>query len=276
MQIRFTKMEGAGNDFVVIDASTAPLDLDASECRRLADRRYGVGCDQVLVILPARDSKEDFSYRIYNADGGEVEQCGNGVRCVAQYIRDHGLSSKPLLKLGSLGGVMRAELLGEEGVRVDMGEPVLEPADIPFDAETRQVLYPVELEGESFELGAISMGNPHAVVRVYDLDATPVEDLGEMLEAHPRFPNRVNVGFLEILDTRHIRLRVYERGVGETLACGTGACAAVVWGNLAGLLDDTVAVDLPGGTLVISWKGEGQPVLMTGPANTVFTGEIEL
>lgn len=276
MQIRFTKMEGAGNDFVVIDGSGAPLDLDAGECRRLADRRRGVGCDQVLVILPAQSKDEDFHYRIYNADGSEVEQCGNGVRCIARYIHDHGLSDKPLLRLGSLGGIMRAELLGDEGVRVDMGEPILEPADIPFDAKTRQVAYTLDLEGENFEIGALSMGNPHAVIRVYDLDATPVADLGEMLESHPRFPNRVNVGFLELLDSKHVRLRVYERGVGETLACGTGACAAAVWGQLAGLLDEKVAVDLPGGTLMISWKGTGHPVLMTGPATTVFTGEIEL
>ena len=276
MNLEFTKMQGAGNDFVVIDASKAPFDLNESECRRLADRRYGVGCDQVLVILPPRSAEEDFSYRIYNADGGEVEQCGNGVRCVAKYIRDNQLSGRPVLRLGSLGGVMRAELLGADGIRIDMGEPVLEPAAIPFQAEQQQVSYPLELEGETFEIGAVSMGNPHAVIRVYDLDATPVADLGEMLECHPRFPQRVNVGFMELLDSNHIRLRVYERGVGETLACGTGACAAVVWGQLAGLLDETVAVDLPGGSLVISWKGAGQPVLMAGPATTVFTGEIEL
>lgn len=276
MNIAFTKMHGAGNDFVVIDALAAPFEPSAEECRRLADRRFGVGCDQVLVMLPARDRKEDFSYRIFNADGGEVEQCGNGVRCVAQRLHDAGHWDGRKLRLGSAGGIMRAELLGADGVRVDMGVPELEPAKIPFEAEREQVEYTIELEGETFQIGAVSMGNPHAIIRVYDLDATPVADLGEMITAHPRFPNRVNVGFMQVNDQRQVRLRVFERGVGETLACGTGACAAVVWGRLAGLLETEVAVDLPGGRLMVSWAGKDQPVLMTGPATTVFKGEIEL
>ncbi|MBW3567420.1 MAG: diaminopimelate epimerase [Proteobacteria bacterium] len=271
--LEFTKMQGAGNDFVVIDATRSPFMLDREARRRLADRRLGVGCDQLMVV-EAPNGDEDFSYRIYNADGGEVEQCGNGVRCVARFIHDRGLSDKRKLRLGSLGGVLETERLALDTVRVNMGEPVFEPARIPFDAERESLTYPLALEGEMVDVGVVSMGNPHAVLQVNDTRTTPVADLGEMLESHPRFPKRVNVGFMQKLDARHIRLRVFERGVGETLACGTGACAAVAWGNIAGILDHDVDVQLPGGTLVVSWQGRGTPVFLTGPATSVFEGSI--
>lgn len=275
MKINFVKMQGAGNDFIVVNALEHAIDLEREERRRLADRRHGIGFDQMLVIEPARDD-EDFRYRIFNADGGEVEQCGNGVRCVARYIHEQGLSDKNTLRLGSLGGVIETELHPDGQVRVNMGEPRFAPADVPLLAETEAVTYAIELEGQTLEVGALSMGNPHAVLMVSDLDATPVGDLGEMLETHERFPNRANIGFMQRIDSTHVRLRVFERGVGETLACGTGACAAAVWGMLADQLDDTVEVQLPGGTLVVSWQGRGTPVYMTGPAETVFQGTIEL
>lgn len=275
MKINFTKMQGAGNDFVVLDATRVPFTLDHEQRKRLADRRLGVGCDQLMVV-EAPDGNEDFSYRIFNADGGEVEQCGNGVRCVAKFIREKGLSEKVQLRLGSLGGVMETELLEDGNVRVNMGEPKFKPAEIPFESDEELLTYPLVLEGEMLEVGAVSMGNPHVVLQVNDIDATPVEDLGEMLESHARFPRRVNVGFMQKIDTQHIRLRVFERGVGETLACGTGACAAVAWGILAGALSHEVEVELPGGTLMVSWQGRGSPVFLTGPANTVFEGIIEM
>lgn len=269
--LSFTKMQGAGNDFVVIDATHEPFDLDRDARRHLADRRRGIGCDQLMVV-EAPDGNEDFSYRIFNADGGEVEQCGNGVRCVARFIHDRGLSARTTLRLGSLGGLMETELLEDRSVRVNMGEPRFNPADIPFDAEQEQLTYPLALEGEMLEVGAVSLGNPHVVLQVTDTATTPVEDLGEMLESHPRFPKRVNVGFMQKIDAQRIRLRVFERGVGETLACGTGACAAVAWGILAGALNTDVEVELPGGTLVVSWRGRGTPLFLTGPADNVFEG----
>lgn len=272
-QLEFAKMQGAGNDFVVIDATLSPFTLDREARRRLADRRIGIGCDQ-LMIVAAQDGDEDFSYRIYNADGGEVEQCGNGVRCVARFIHDRGLSDKRKLRLASLGGILETELLSPDTVRVNMGEPIFEPARIPFDAKQELLTYPLALEGELVDVGVVSMGNPHVVLQVNDTQSTPVADLGEMLESHPRFPERVNVGFMQKLDARHVRLRVFERGVGETLACGTGACAAVAWGNIAGILDHEVDVQLPGGTLVVSWQGRGTPVFLTGPATSVFEGSI--
>ncbi|HEX7030472.1 MAG TPA: diaminopimelate epimerase [Gammaproteobacteria bacterium] len=270
MQLAFTKMHGAGNDFVVVDATRAPLELDREERRRLADRRFGVGCDQLLVVESPRGD-EDFFYRIYNADGGEVEQCGNGARCVARFIHDKGLSQDTRLRLGSLGGIVEAELL-EDAVRVNMGAPKLAPADIPFVADAEALTYAVDLEGETLDIGAVSMGNPHAVLTVNDVAATPVADLGEMLESHPRFPERANVGFMQRVDATHVKLRVFERGVGETQACGTGACAAAVWGMLAGQLDHDVEVELPGGRLMVSWRGRGEPVFLAGPAVTVFEG----
>ncbi len=273
MNIAFTKMQGAGNDFVVIDATHAPFELAHDERARIAHRRFGVGCDQLLVVERARGD-EDFFFRIFNSDGGEVEQCGNGARCVARFIHDHALSGKRVLRLGSLGGTLEAELLDDGSVRVNMGAPRLAPAEIPFDAAVESLTYPIDLEGETLDIGAVSMGNPHAVLTVNDVAATPVDDLGEMLESHPRFPRRVNVGFMQKVDGTRVKLRVFERGVGETLACGTGACAAVVWGVLAGLLENDVTVELPGGNLVVSWRGRGEPVFLAGPAITVFEGTL--
>ncbi|HEX7047434.1 MAG TPA: diaminopimelate epimerase [Gammaproteobacteria bacterium] len=271
MPITFTKMHGAGNDFVVVDATVAPFDLARQQRRQIADRRFGVGCDQLLVVEPARGGGEDFSWRIYNADGGEVEQCGNGARCVARFIHDKNLSRKTRLRLGSLGGIVQAELL-EDGVRVNMGAPAFAPDEIPFTADAEALTYAIDLEGESLDVGVVSMGNPHAVLTVSDVGTTPVADLGEMLESHSRFPERANVGFMQRLDASHVKLRVFERGVGETQACGTGACAAVVWGILAGQLDQDVEVQLPGGALMVSWRGRGEPVFLAGPAVTVFEG----
>jgi diaminopimelate epimerase len=273
--IAFTKMHGAGNDFVVIDATAEPLELARNDRRLIADRRIGIGCDQLLFV-EAPHGDEDFFFRIFNADGGEVEQCGNGARCVARFIHDKGLARKRRLRLGSLGGTLEAELLDDGHVRVNMGAPRLAPAEIPFDADAEALTYAIDLEGEQLDVGAVSMGNPHAVLTVNDVADAPVADLGEMLEEHPRFPRRVNVGFMQRLDAAHVKLRVFERGVGETLACGTGACAAAVWGMLAGQLDPEVEVELPGGTLVVSWRGRGEPVFLAGPAVTVFEGNITL
>lgn len=270
----FTKMQGLGNDFVVLDARTERLEPDAGLLHRLTHRREGVGCDQVLLIGAPRDAGEDASFRIFNADGGEVEQCGNGVRCVARWLWDRGMP-ETTLRIGSPGGVAEARAMPGGDVRVAMGKPRFEPAEIPFDAPARGLTYAVEAAGRSVTLGAVSMGNPHAVLQVTDLEHAPVDRLGPALEHNPRFPHRVNVGFLQIRDRGHAGLRVWERGVGETRACGTGACAAMVWGRLAGLLDAEARIGLPGGTLVISWEGEGMPVYMTGPAVTVFEGHIQ-
>jgi len=276
MKIDFTKMHGLGNDFVVINAVDQHVRLTAEQYRFLADRRFGVGCDQVLLVEPPRDPGTDFYYRIINADGSEVEQCGNGARCFARFVREHGLSLKDEVDVGTLGGKIRLFVEGNGLVRVNMGEPILDPQRIPFDAPDRQISYPIEVAGEGLAIGAVSMGNPHAVLRVDDLDSAPVERIGPLLERHPRFPQRVNVGFMQVVSSEAIRLRVFERGAGETLACGTGACAAVVAGRLQGVLEERVRVTLPGGELEIVWQGEGHPVWMTGPAVRVFEGRIEL
>ncbi|MEX0449188.1 diaminopimelate epimerase [Spiribacter sp. 221] len=272
MSLGFTKMQGLGNDFVVLDGITNQLDITPERVRRIADRRYGVGCDQVLLAEPAQAPEADFRYRIWNADGGEVEHCGNGVRCMARFLKDHGLSADGRMTLETAKGLTRVEILADDMVRVDMGPPVLTPADIPFRAAERQALYPLEVQQQVFEVAAVSMGNPHLVLRVDDVDTAPVAGLGPLLERHSDFPNRVNAGFLQVLGRDRARLRVYERGVGETLACGTGACAAVVAGVLNGWFDSRVTVDLPGGRLVIHWSGMGEPVWMTGPAVPVFEG----
>jgi diaminopimelate epimerase len=274
--LRFTKMQGLGNDFVVLDGIRETLRLDDGTIRRLADRRFGIGCDQVLVVEPPRLTGTDFHYRIFNADGSEVEQCGNGARCFARFVRDQGLTDKTEIPVGTAAGPIRLHVEPDGQVRVDMGPPVLEPERIPFLAERQAVTYPLELDGQVLEIGAVSMGNPHAVLLVDDVDSAAVADLGPRIEHHPRFPQRVNVGFMQVLGPDQIRLRVHERGVGETLACGTGACAAVVSGRLRGLLGPRARVSLPGGDLVIEWPGEPQPVLMTGPAERVFEGEIQL
>ncbi|HXH01869.1 MAG TPA: diaminopimelate epimerase [Candidatus Competibacteraceae bacterium] len=274
-ELRFTKMHGLGNDFVVLDGVRQRLALSPEQVRWLADRHFGVGCDQLLLVEPATRPGVDFRYRIFNADGGEVEQCGNGARCFARFVRDQGLTDKDAIRVETAKGELLLVVEPDGQVTVDMGRPFLEPADIPFLAEARAPLYELEQDGVSYRVGALSMGNPHVVLTVDDVDIAPVAELGAKLERHPRFPNRVNVGFMQILAPDHIRLRVFERGVGETLACGTGACAAVVAGRLQGRLAERVRVQLAGGELSIAWDGAG-PVLMTGPATRVFEGVVTI
>ena len=276
MKLQFTKMHGLGNDFVVIDGIRQTVALAPAQIRRLADRRFGIGCDQVLLVEASQRVDADFRYRIFNADGGEVEQCGNGARCFARFVHDQGLTEKHALRVETLAGLLQMQLLPDNRVRVDMGQPRLEPADAPFIAAERAPRYPIAVDGMELEIGVVSMGNPHAVWMVNDVDQAPVAHLGPLLERHDRFPQRVNVGFMHIIAPDHIRLRVFERGAGETLACGSGACAAVVVGRLWGRLSPSVRVDLPGGALEIHWVGEGESVMMTGPAVTVFEGWIEL
>jgi len=276
MRLKFTKMHGLGNDFVVLDATHAPLALERDQLRLLADRHFGIGCDQILQVEPPRSPDTDFYYRIFNADGGEVEQCGNGARCFVRFVRERGLTDKTEIRVGTQSGVIVPKLEGDGRVTVDMGVPQFEPARIPFLAERRALTYQLDVGGTAIEISALSMGNPHAVQVVKDVDAAPVLTQGPAIEAHARFPQRVNAGYTQIIDRGRIKLRVYERGAGETLACGTGACAAVVAGIQRNLLDDSVVVATRGGDLGISWQGEGKPVLMTGPAVTVFSGEIEL
>ncbi len=276
MPVPFTKMHGAGNDFVVFDAVTRPVALTPEKIRRLADRHFGIGCDQVLVVERATAAGADFRYRIFNADGGEVEQCGNGARCFVRFVRDRRLTSKDEIAVETLSGMIYPRLEADGGVTVNMGVPRFEPAEVPFEASARENVYDLEVDGRKLQVSVLSMGNPHAVQVVPEVDSAPVNTQGPLIERHPRFPQRVNAGYLQVVDRRHVRLRVYERGAGETLACGTGACAAVVAGRQRGLLDDKVDVKLPGGTLRVSWSGEGQPVWMTGPAVTVFEGTIDL
>jgi len=276
MKLRFTKMHGLGNDFVVFDGVTQAVALSAEQCRRIADRHFGVGCDQILLVeQPARDDV-DFRYRIFNADGGEVEQCGNGARCFVRFVHEKGLTAKTAIRVETASGVIEPRLLANGQVTVDMGAPRFAPADIPFAAEAEALAYPLKVGQHVIEIAALSMGNPHAVLRVNDLDSAPVDILGAAIESHARFPQRVNVGFMQVLTAHDIRLRVYERGAGETLACGTGACAAAVAGIRQGWLKSPVSVHTRGGSLVIEWAGKDQPVSMTGPAETVFEGEIEL
>jgi len=274
--VRFTKMEALGNDFVVLDGIRQRLQLTPDTIRLLADRRRGVGCDQLLIAEPPAHVAADVRYRIYNADGGEVEHCGNGVRCLARFLLDEGLAEPGVQRIETNGRITEAEPRDDGQVSVDMGQPELEPARIPFQAPARETAYRLATSGGEQTIGAVSMGNPHAVLRVDDVDGAPVAELGAEIERHPRFPNRVNVGFMEVCRRDRIRLRVFERGVGETPACGTGACAAVVAGRLRDWLDATVAVELTGGRLVIHWRGPGRAVWMTGPARTVFRGEFEL
>lgn len=274
MHLKFTKMHGLGNDFVVLDATRQTLQLNATQLRAIADRHFGVGCDQLLVVEPARTVDTDFYYRIFNADGGEVEQCGNGARCFVRFVHDKGLTQKSHIRVGTLSGVIEPRLEADGQVTVDMGVPQFEPARIPFDAPQRALTYNLVMKEKLIRINALSMGNPHAVQVVADVDAAPVASEGPQIEAHPRFPKRVNAGFMQVVSRSAIRLRVYERGAGETLSCGTGACAAMVAGRLLGVLDTAVCVSTRGGDLGISWTGEGQPVMMTGPATTVFEGEI--
>lgn len=275
MTLRFSKMHGLGNDFVVIDGINQAVALDPARIRRLADRHFGVGCDQVLLVEAPDRSDVDFRYRIFNADGGEVEQCGNGARCFARFVRDQGLIDRDELRVSTAAGVLVLRVQPDGQVAVDMGRPRWEPAEIPFFATERAQVYPIAADGLEMEIGAVSMGNPHAVLNVDDVSQAPVAHLGPLLERHGRFPQRANVGFMQIVAPDRIRLRVFERGVGETLACGSGACAAVAVGRMWRRLASEVRVALKGGELTVSWPGEGETVTMIGPAETVFEGRIE-
>ncbi|MEC7815096.1 MAG: diaminopimelate epimerase [Pseudomonadota bacterium] len=274
--MRFTKMHGLGNDFMVVDAISQPFRLRPDTIRELADRHFGIGFDQLLVVEPPGLPDVDFRYRIFNADGSEVEQCGNGARCFARFVRDQRLTNKRVIRVQTAKGVIELRVAKDGQVMVNMGVPEFNPPAIPFAADRQKAVYTVDVDGQTVELSAISMGNPHGVLLVDDVDTAPVGTLGPLLERHPRFPARANIGFLQILDRSHARLRVFERGSGETLACGSGACAAVVAGCLRGLLDARVEVELRGGRLVIEWQGDGTPVMMEGPATTVFEGQLRL
>ena len=276
MKHAFTKMEGAGNDFVVFDATVRRFDLTAAQLRKVADRHFGVGCDQILVVEKASGPHADFGYRIFNADGGEVEQCGNGARCFVKFVHLRGLTGKTALRVETLCGLIEPRLEGDGEVNVNMGAPVLALADVPFTAARPGLVQTIGVGGVEVEVGVLSMGNPHAVQVVSDVDAAPVGTQGPLIERHPQFPTRVNAGFMQVIDRHSIRLRVFERGAGETLACGTGACAAVVSGIERGLLDSPVTVQTRGGRLTIAWLGGDNPVWMKGPATCVFEGTIEL
>jgi diaminopimelate epimerase len=287
MKLKFTKMHGAGNDFIVVDAVNQQVDLSPEQWARLADRRFGIGADQILIVERPTDEGCDFRYRIFNSDGGEVEQCGNGSRAFVRFVSDKGLTDKRSIRVQTMSGIISPRLEDDGSVTVDMGAPVLDPAKVPFDsqgldgvAQGRDTLWPLTVRARGAEqtvlVSTVSMGNPHAVQVVDDVDTAPVAETGPQIEHHPRFPKRVNAGYLQVLDRGHVKLRVFERGAGETLACGTGACAAVVAGIRRGLLDSPVTVDARGGRLSIAWAGEGQPVYLSGPAETVFEGEVTL
>lgn len=276
MQLRFSKMQGLGNDFVVVDGVRQQVNLSTDQLQQLGDRRFGIGFDQLLLVEPPHDPNNDFRYRIFNNDGSEVEQCGNGARCFARFVFEQGLTDKKQIRVETARGVIVPELLEGGLVRVDMGKPRFEPADIPFIAEQDAVEHLLALDQINIAVGVVSMGNPHAVLCVNEVDSAPVAEWGPQIEHHPRFPQRVNAGFMQVVDRSHIRLRVFERGAGETLACGTGACAAVVSGIRRGLLDASVEVTTRGGVLRIEWAGNGHSVWMTGPAVTVFQGEVTL
>lgn len=274
--LAFTKMQGAGNDFVMIDATRTPFDLSRGELRRLADRRFGVGCDQILVVEPSPRDGIDFRYRIFNADGGEVEQCGNGARCFVEFVRARGLTSKRALRVETACGVIAPRLEDDGEVSVDMGAPVFEHGAIPFADGVPGMMQSLPVEGRQVKVAVLSMGNPHAVQTVEDVDTAPVGSEGPMLEHHAQFPRRVNAGYMQVRARDRVALRVWERDVGETLACGTGACAAVVAGIAQGLLDSPVRVEARGGALTVSWAGGDNAVWMKGPATTVFEGTIAL
>jgi diaminopimelate epimerase len=275
-KLRFTKMEGLGNDFVVLDGIRQRVELGPAELRRLADRRYGVGCDQILLVERTTRPGVDFRYRIWNADGGEVEQCGNGARCFVKFVRERGLTDKRRILVETAGGIIAPELVDGGLVAVDMGVPRFAAAEIPFLGTGDAAVRTLDFDGETIEVSLVSMGNPHAVQVVADVDRAPVATQGPKLERDPRFPQRVNAGYMQVVDRATIRLRVWERGVGETPACGTGACAAVVSGARRGLLDARVRVEVRGGALIVAWRGPGEPVTMTGPATTVYEGEWEV
>ena len=277
MPLDFTKMHGLGNDFIVINALQKPFDLSAEQIAGLARRRHGVGFDQLLVVEPPDVATADFTYRIFNADGGEVENCGNGARCFARYVTDKGLTDKKDIIVSTACGLMELTVLDESSALVRMGVPVFEPSKVPFVADELSVSYDLSVGDEKFEIGAVSMGNPHAVTWVEDVRLVDVQRLGPLIENHKRFPNRVNAGFAQLVNRSEIHLRVFERGVGETMACGTGACAAVVVGIAQGVLDRkvTVNVHLAGGDLQVGWSDDNAQVEMTGPSETVFEGRLE-
>jgi diaminopimelate epimerase len=283
MKLKFTKMHGAGNDFIVVDAINQQVDLSIDQWRRLADRRFGIGADQILVVERPTDAGVDFRYRIFNNDGGEVEQCGNGSRAFVRFVVDKGLTQARSIRVQTMSGIINPSLEDDGSVTVDMGAPRLVPAEVPFDetgltgmVQGDDTLWPLPVGDETVFVSVVSMGNPHAVQVVDDVDAAPVEETGPLIERHVRFPKRVNAGYLQVMDRHHIRLRVFERGAGETLACGTGACAAVVAGIRRGLLDSPVRVSARGGELSIAWAGPDQPVYLSGPAVSVFEGEVEI
>jgi diaminopimelate epimerase len=276
MTIKFTKMHGAGNDFVVIDGVRQSIGLSPEQLRFIADRHFGIGCDQILLVEKSQRDDADFRYRIFNADGSEVEQCGNGARCFVRFVHDQKLTGKREIVVETKSGLISPSLAGDGRVTVNMGAPIFDPSQIPFVSDSHEVIQPLQLANETVQITAVSMGNPHAVQVVADIEAAPVGTQGPLIELHPRFPRRVNAGYMQIVDREHIRLRVFERGSGETLSCGTGACAAVVAGIRRKLLDNTVQVATRGGMLTITWAGERSPVMMTGPAITVFEGEINL
>ncbi len=276
MKLRFTKMHGLGNDFVVIDAINQTVNLTPEQLRHITDRHLGIGCDQILLVEKPTREDADFRYRIFNADGSEVSQCGNGARCFVRFVREQGLSDKTALRVETNEGIIEPRMLDNDDVMVNMGAPHFEPTQIPFIAEATSLSYGLQVGEHLIQIAALSMGNPHAVLRVNDLDTAPVATLGAAIGAHPRFPEGVNVGFMQILNANAIRLRVFERGAGETLACGSGACAAAVSGIINGWLHTPVTVHTRGGDLTIEWAGDQQPVMMRGPATTVFEGELEL
>jgi diaminopimelate epimerase len=281
MKINFTKMQGAGNDFVVVDGFSAPIFLTATQIKKIANRNFGVGCDQLLIVEKTTLANVDFKYRIFNADGGEVEQCGNGARCFVRYVRTKGLTQKNEIVVETASGLITLTLRDDNQVTVNMGAPIFEPKDIPFLAEARAKTYALQANihagsGDALQITAVSMGNPHAVTVVYDVETANVAALGPLIESHASFPQRVNAGFMQIVNAHEIKLRVYERGAGETLSCGTGACAAAVSGIQLGLLQSPVLVNTRGGKLQISWAGEAEPVMMTGEAEIVFEGSIKI
>ncbi len=276
MILTFTKMHGAGNDFVVLDGTRQRIELTPEQLRLLADRHFGVGCDQILLVEKPETKEADFRYRIFNGDGGEVEQCGNGARCFMRFVHDQKLTGKREIVVETLGGLISPRLEQDGRITVNMGMPIFDPAQIPFVGGSGSVSEQLDVNGTILSISALSMGNPHAVQVVEDIENAPVKEIGALIERHPRFPKRVNAGFMQVMDNHNIRLRVYERGAGETLSCGTGACAAVVAGIRQGLVESPVNVATRGGVLSISWEGNGKDVQMTGPAITVFSGEITI
>lgn len=276
MNVKFTKMHGLGNDFVVFDCLSQSVALDREKIKMIADRRFGIGCDQVLLVESPRSPGTDFYYRIFNADGGEVEQCGNGARCLARFVIDNDLSKKDLIRVETSSGVIELKLQADNQVTVNMGVPQFDPKELPFEADKAQESYILNVNEQQLEIGVVSMGNPHAVVIIDDIDSAPVATTGKALATHPAFPQGVNAGFMQVIDRQHVKLRVYERGAGETMACGTGACAAVAYGCSQNILDNEVEVELRGGRLSIKWNGDETPVFMTGPAQYVFEGNIDL